>query len=431
MKVSIKDEGACRKLLTIELSAEKVGEERDQVVAQYKQFAAVPGFRKGRAPISMVKKRFAKEISDQTREKLVPKYYRQAIEEQSLEVVAVVDATEPTIEEGNGTQFVVTIDVPPEFKLPKYDGIVVTDETEGVTDERVEETLTMMRRQHASYEDIEGRAVAADDMAELTYEATIDGQPLAEVEPEAKTLGKGDGWWMMANEDSFLPGLGEALVGMNVAETKVVNVTFRDEFVVKSLGGKTAEYTVTVTAIREQKMPEMNEEFVKQFGVETEDALREQMRVNLGEASERREQARREDEIIQFLLKETTIEVPESMVQTQARNAMYELYRQRMSSGMNQADINEGMEGLMSESQEIALDRVKLRFITKAIATEKNIEVTAQEVQEEITKIAISQRADAAKLRAQLEERDEVGDIEAQVTFRKVLDYLLETAKVK
>ncbi|MFC1467242.1 trigger factor [Verrucomicrobiota bacterium] len=431
MKVSVKDEGACRKLLTIEVPAEKVGEERDQVVAQYKQFASVPGFRKGRAPISIVKKRFAKEIADQTRDQLVPKYYRQAVEEQELDVVTVVNATEPSMAEGEKFEFVVTVDVPPEFKLPKYEGIAVKDEKEEVTDERVEETLTMMRRQYASYEDIEGRAVVKDDMAELTYEATIDGQPLAEVEPEAKTLGKGEGWWMMANEDSFLPGLGDALVGMNIGDSKEVDITFRDEFVVKSLGGKTAKYNVTVTGIREQKMPELNEEFMKQFGVDSEEGLRDQMRGNLEDASVRREQARREDEIIQFLLKKTKIEVPESMVQSQARNAMYELYRQRMSSGMNQADINSGMEDLMSEAQEIATDRVKLRFITKAIAKGQGLEVSAQEVQEEIAKIAVAQRADAAKLRAQLEERGELGDIEAQVIFRKALDYLRENAKVK
>lgn len=431
MKVSVKDESACRKLLTIEVPAENVGEERDQVIAQYKQFAAVPGFRKGRAPLSMVKKRFAKEIADQTREQLVPKFYRQAITEQALDVVAVVDATEPTVAEGEVFEFVVTVDVPPEFKLPKYEGIALKDEKEDVTDERVEETLSMMRNQHASYEDIEGRAVVKDDMAELTYEATIDGQPLAEVEPEAKTLGNGAGWWMLANEDSFLPGLGEAVVGMNVGESKEVDVTFRDEFVVKSLGGKTAKYLVTVTGIREQKLPEIDEEFVKKFGVEDESGLRDQTRGNLEEAADRREKARREDEIIQFLLKKTKIEVPESMVQTQARNAMYELYRQRMSSGMNPADINNGMSDLMGEAQEIALDRVKLRFITQAIAKEQNLEVSAAEVQEEIATIAVSQRADAATLRAQLEERGELGDIEAQVLFRKALEYLLENAKVK
>ena len=431
MKVSVKDEGACRKLLTIEVPAEKVAEERDQVVAQYKQFAAVPGFRKGRAPVGIVKKRFAKEIADQTRDQLVPKYYRQAVEEQAIDVVTVVNATEPSMEDGVAFEFVVTIDVPPEFKLPKYEGIVVKDEKEDVTDERVEETLMMMRRQHATYEDIEGRPVAKDDMAELTYEATVDGQPLAEVEPEAKTLGKGEGWWMMANDDSFLPGLGEAIIGLNVGDSKEVDVTFRDEFVVKSLGGKTAKYNVTVTGIREQKVPEMNEEFIKQFGVEDEAGLRDQMRGNLAEASDRREKARREDEIIQFLLKKTKIDVPESMVQSQARNAMYELYRQRMSSGMNQADIQNGMEDLMKEAQEIALDRVKLRFITQAIAKEQDLTVTTQEVQEEIATIAVSQRTDAAKLRAQLEERGELGDIEAQVVFRKALEYLLENAKVK
>jgi trigger factor len=431
MKVSVKEDGACRKSLTIEVPAEKVGEERDQVVAQYKQFATVPGFRKGRAPIAMVKKRFAKEIADQTRDQLVPKFYRQAVEEQGIEVLSVVGATEPSMEEGAAFEFVVTVDVPPTFTLPKYTGIAIQDEKEAVTDERVEETLMMMRRQYATYEDVDGRAVAKDDMAELTYEATIDGQPLAEVEPEAKTLGKGAGWWMLANEDSFLPGLGEAIVGLNVGDSKEVDVTFRDEFVVKSLGGKTAKYNVTVTGLREQKVPEMTEDFVKQFGVEDEAGLREQMRGNLAEAAERRETGRREDAIIQFLLSETELDAPETMVQSQTRNAMYELYRQRMSSGMNQADMQAGMEGLMGEAQEIALDRVKLRFITTAIAKEQGLEVSAEEVQEEITAIAVSQRADAAKLRAQLEERGELGDIAAQVIFRKALDYMIEKAEVK
>jgi trigger factor len=431
MKVTIKDEGACRKAITIEIPAEKVAEERTQAVAQYKQFASVPGFRKGRAPQSIVEKRFAKEIDAQTRDMLVPKYYQMAIKEQDMEVVSVVGATEPVIEAGKDLFFIVTVDVPPEFKLPKYEGIAIKNEQEAVTDERVEEMLTMMRKQYASYEDVEGRAVVKDDMAELTYEATIDGKPLAEVEPEAKTMGKGEGWWMMANEDSFLPGLGEAVIGMNVGDTKVVSVTFRDEFVVKSLGGKTAEYTITVTAIREQKVPELTAEFMKQFGVEDEAGLRDQMRGNLEEASVRNEKGRRENEIIDFLLSKTTIEAPESMIQDQARNAMYELYRQRMSRGVSQDQINAGMEDLMKEAQDIAVDRVKLRFITGAIAKEQGLTVTPKEVQEEISTIALAQRADAAKLRADIEERGELGNIEAQIVFRKALDYMLENAKVK
>ncbi len=430
MNVTVKNESACRKLLTIEVPAEEVSKERNQVIAQYKQFAAVPGFRKGRAPLSMIKTRFAKEIADQTREQLVPKYYREAIIAENLDVVAVVNATEPSLEAGEKFEFVVTIDVPPTFTLPKYEGIELKNESEEVTDERVNESLEMMRRQYASYEDVEDREVQKDDMAALTYEATIDGQPLAEVEPEAKTLGKGEGWWMMANEDSFLPGVGEAIIGMNIGDTKEIDVTFRDEFVVKSLGGKTAKFTVTVTAIRSQQLPEINEEFVQRFGVENEDAFRQQMRDSLENMAERREQSRREDEIIQFLLNNVEMEVPESMVQTQARNALYEIYRQRMSTGMAPTDVNNSMDDMMKEANEIALDRVKLRFITKAIADEQGMQVTPAEVTEEVNMIAASQRADAAKLMKKLEERNEMDDIAAQVIFRKALEFMVEKSVI-
>lgn len=431
MKVTIKDEGACRKSITIEIPADVIAEERQKALAQYKQFASVPGFRKGRAPQSVVAKRFAKEITEQTRDHIVPTYYHKAIKEQELAVVNVVDATEPTMEEGKDVFFVVTVDVPPEFKLPKYEGIALKNEQEAVTDERVEEMIGMMLKQNTSYEDIEGRAVAKDDMAELTYEGTIDGKSLEEIEPDAKTMGKGEGWWMMANEDSFLPGLGEAVIGLNVGDTKTVDVTFRDEFVVKSLGGKTAQYTVTVTGVREQKVPEITPEFLEQFGVEDEAGLRDQMRVNLEDASARNETARRENEVVEMLLKKTKIEAPESMIQDQARNAMYELYRQRMSQGVPQDQINDGMEDLMKQAQDIAVDRVKLRFITTAIAKEQGIEVAPAEVQEEITTMAVAQRADAAKMRADIEERGELGNIEAQIIFRKALEYILENAKVK
>ncbi|MGE4489779.1 MAG: trigger factor [Kiritimatiellales bacterium] len=431
MKVSLKNAGPCRQTMKIEVPAESIAAERVELVSYYMKGVAVPGFRKGHAPKALVEKKFAKEISEDLKERVVPKFYRDAVEQEGLKVVAVIDVNEPEVADGKPVEFEVTIDVPPEFKLPKYEGISIKAESTEVSDKQVNEVVENIRRQHATFEDVEGRAAKEKDMVQISYESTIDGQPLEEKVPEARGMGRGTGYWITCDDESFLPGMGKALVGSKIGDKKDVTVKFPAEFIVKELAGKKAEFKVEVTGMRETKLPAMDEEFLKKLRVESEEELLKNIREHLEENAKSKEKGRQQDEVCEFLLKKTKLDVPESDVKDQTRTVMYELARQRMYQGMSQEQVAEQRDDMMKEAAVKAEEQVKLRYIMMAIADAESVQVEGQDVEDEVVRMAVQQRRDAAEYRKELEKEGHLSAVRDQLRFVKTIDLLLEKAKIK
>jgi trigger factor len=431
MNVSVKDAGTCRKTMTIEIPADKINEEREDTLKAYSKYANIPGFRKGKAPKHVVATKYAKEINQELQERVLPKYYHEALHESELKVVNVIDATEVEITENEPVSFDVTVDIEPEFKLPKYAEIPVKEEKVEVTDEQVQEQVDGIRSQQANFEEVEGKAVEAGDMGQLTYEATVDGAPLEDTVPEAKGIGKGEGYWVSADEHAFIPGMGEAIVGLNVGDKKEVTVEFPESFMVKELAGVKAVYNVEVTGVRVRTLPEIDEAFLQKLQVESEEALRSAIREQLEAQAENTALGQKHDQIVKFLIKKTKLDVPDSVVQQQTRNIMYDIMNHRMQMGQTQEQITEQQEEIAKEAQERALENVKLRYIGLGIAKELEFEASEAEIEEEIATMAIRQRKDAQALRKEMEENDSLDNVGEQIRFNKALDYMVENAKIK
>lgn len=431
MKVSVKDAGTCRQMMHIEIPAADLAAERAETLKIYTRHANIPGFRKGKAPKDVVARKYAKEITQDLQDRLVPKYYQEALAESKLKVVNVIDVSEVALKENEPLAFDVTVDVEPEFKLPKYTDIPVKEEKIAVTDEQVQEQIDGILRQHATYEDAEGKTVEADDMAQLTYEATVDGRPLEEVAPEARGIGKGQGYWVSADEHSFLPGMGEAVIGLAPGGKKEVEVAFPETFMVKELAGIKALYRIEVTAVRVRTLPAIDETFLGRLQVASEEELRTRIREELERQAENRSLNDKHEQIIQYLLKKTKLDVPESVVQQQTRNAVYDIAQQRMMMGMSREQIGEQQEDIRKEAEKRALENVRLQYIGLGIATDLGLEATAAEVDEEIAAMAVRRRKDARALRKEMEEEGTLESVSEQIRFNKALDYMLEHAKLK
>ena len=431
MNVSVKDAGTCRKTMTIEIPVDKISEEREETLKAYARFANIPGFRKGKAPKHVVARKYAKDINQDLQERVLPKYYQEALQESELKVINVVDATEVDLKDGEPVSFDVTVDVEPEFKLPKYTDIPVKEEKIDVTDEQVQAQIDMIRDQHANYEDVTDKAIEAGDMGQLTYEAVTDGKPLSEAVAEAKALGTGEGYWVSADDHSFIPGMGEALIGLNIGDRKEVDVTFPEDFMVKELAGIKATYSIEVTAVRVRTLPEVDETFLARLQVESEEELRSRIREQLEEQAKNAELGKKHEQIVEYLIKKTKLDVPESVVQQQTRNVMYDLANQRMMMGQTQEQIAEQQDDLFKEAQERARENVKLRYIGLGIAKELGFDASEVEIDEEIATMAIRQRKDARALRKEMEENGSIDSVGEQVRFNKALDHMLENAKIK
>ncbi|RKX47059.1 MAG: trigger factor [Verrucomicrobia bacterium] len=431
MKVSVKDAGVCRKAMSIEIPADTITEEREETLKVYSKHANIPGFRKGKAPQHVVAKKYAKEVAKDLEERMVPKFYHDALQESELKVVSVIDVSDAKIEENKPLAFVVTVDVEPEFKLPKYTDIPIKEEKDEVTDAQVQEQIDSIRNQHANYEEVEDKMVEAGDMAQLTYEAMIGGKPLEEVAPEAKGIGKGNGYWVSADEHAFLPGMGEAIVGLNVGDKKDVEVEFPETFMVKELAGVKAAYSIEVTAVRVRTLPEIDEAFLGRLQVESEEVLRSKIREQLEQQAENKALGAKHEQLVKYLVKKTKLDVPESIVQQQTRNTMYDIAQQRMMMGVTQEQIGEQQEDILKEAQDRALENVKLRYIGLGIAKELEMNASDIEIDEEIATLAIRQQKDARTLRKEMEKDDTIDSIGEQIRFNKALDYMLENAKIK
>lgn len=431
MKVSIKSTGPCRQTMKIEVPADAVAAERAELLNYYARGVALPGFRKGHAPKALVEKKFAKDMAADLKDRVVPKFYHEAIAQEKISVVAVVDVSEPELVEGKPLKFEVTIDVPPEFKLPKYEGISIKAESADVSEKQIDETVEGILRQHATHEDVTGRAAKEKDLVQVSYESTVDGQPLEEKVPQARGMGRGNGYWISCDEESFLPGMGKALIGTKIGDKKEVSVKFPEGFIVKELAGVKALFKVEVTGMREMKLPKMDEEFLKTLRVESEAELRKNIRQHMEEAAKNKEKGRQQDEICDYLLKKTKLDVPESAVKEQTRNVMYDLARQRMYRGMSQEQIAAQRDDMIKEAQTKAEEQVRLRYIVMAVADAENIQAGDQEVSDEVVRMAVSQRQDAAEYRKKLEKEGQLESVRDQLRFGKTIEFLLEKAKIK
>ena len=178
MNIRVESAGQCRKNVFVEVPADLVKNEFGEVVQAYSQYAKIPGFRPGRAPRDLVRKRFAKEIAQEVKERLVPRAYQEAVKQQNIQTVAVLDVKEDPIEDGQPFSFTVVVDVTPEFPLPDYKGLKIEGKKIEISEEDVDSTIKRLQDQGGRYDDVTGRAVQTGDLVQVDYEGTIDGQPV-------------------------------------------------------------------------------------------------------------------------------------------------------------------------------------------------------------------------------------------------------------
>ena len=431
MKCTIEEVGPCRKKLNIEFTAEEVGAELAAAIKAFIKGAKIPGFRPGRAPAAMVQRHYTKEIAEEIRDRLVGRGYHDAVSENKLEVAELIDVTEAQYVAGQPLAYSVTVDVPPQVVLPDYKGIALTGTKIAVRDDEVEGTLKGMLERQAKFEDVTGRAVQKGDLVQVDYVGTCAGQPVAELAPGAAGLGKMEGYWMLVeDEHALLPGLGEALIGANAGETKQAVIKFPAEFSRKELAGKTADYTVSVKAIRERTLPTSYESLLKPFDVTDEAQLRERIRKDLEVLKRDNEQRRRRDATSQWLLSNVLFDVPESIVQRETQNTVYDVVSQNVRRGIAQTEIEAHRGEIFETAKRTAGSEVKLRYILHKVADAENLDVSAAELEVEFGRLATQSRLTPLQARTQLQKNGRLEGLRDMIRRDKALDFVLAQAKV-
>ena len=429
MKVRLEDAGPCRKVMHVEVLPPEVAAEHGNIVKEYVKAGRVPGFRPGKAPAHVVERHYAKEIAGQTSDRLVPKFYREALKENHLEAVAVVDVRDVKWEKATGLSFRVTVDVAPEFTLPKYRKITVRENPVKVEDKEVEATFTRIMDGFAKFEDATGRAVKDGDLIRVDYKGQCGGKAVSELTPENAGIGEGKDFWAHCGEREFLPGFNEGLLGAAVDETREITVRFPADYPVKAVAGKEGTYTVAVKAIRQKVLPELNAEFLKQFEVESEEELRARIRKDMLAHAGNVERNRQKEEIAAFLLKETDLDLPASIIEQETNLAVRSMVQKFARQGASREQIVEHRDEIVNAATTSSKDRVKLSYILSRIATEEKVEVQDGEVEARIASLAAQYGMSTDKFMAELDKRNGVEGLRSDIRGEKTMDVLLEQAK--
>lgn len=430
MNVTIEDGGPCRKVMHVAVPAEVVGKEYDAVVLEYARSAKVPGFRQGKSPIDLVEKRYRKGILQDAQERLIPRCYTEAVAKEKIDPVAILQVKDAQLDPQTGMRFTVVVDVAPEFDLPKYKKIPLKRQKVEVTDKQVDDTVQRLRESAARFEDVTGRSVRRDDMVMLDYAGSLDGSPLSAVVPDYAGLGEGKDFWVhLGGEREFIPGFVEGLDGAMQGETKRFPANFPPDFHVAAVAGKTAQYTATVKAVRERILPELNDEFLKQFGMASEAELRERVKSDLLSVAERKEKDQMKNEIARFLIENTKLDLPQSIVQEEMRLTIREMIRNFTQQGVTAAQVEEKKTEILDSATRSSTERVKLSYILSRIAHEENVEVGDEEVEKRLAEIAARYGVPVERIKADLEKRNGITAFRSDLRSEKTMDLLLEISK--
>jgi trigger factor len=433
VNVQLNNVSPTRKSLVVTLDPSEVDAEHQAVVGEIAKMARIPGFRPGKAPASMVAKRFSKEIVEDFKQKVVAKAYRSALEKEKLDVLNVVNVEEGAIATGTPANVTITVDVRPEFEVPDYSNLTTEVTTTDATDAEVDSVIQGLRGERADFKPAE-RPAQKGDYIKLAYEGKIDGQPITDLAPDKQLYGKVPQTWeeVEGTNEGVIPGLGKQLAGLKTGDKKDVTITFPAEFAaVPALAGKTATYSVEIQEVRERVLPEMNEEFFKAQQVDDLAGLQAQVRNNLKMQKEYQNRTAQRRQVTEQLGAKVDFPIPDSLVEAETQSVLRQFIEENMRRGVPQEQFEKDKKELFEGAKKAAANRVKLQLVLAKIAEQEKLEVTNDDLNNFLYREAMRSGQKPDKLAKSLAaDRDQLRSVQQNIIFDKAVDFLVSKAKV-
>jgi trigger factor len=407
-----------RREIAVEIPVEEVNRETASLIQKYQKLARIPGFRRGHVPASIIRQRFSEDLKSDVVEALVPRYFRKEADKQGLVPVSQPQVTDLHLKDNEPLRFKASFEVMPEIKVEGYKELRAEKPEVAVTDEEVEQSLTGVREQHATFTSVEGRALADGDYAQVS----LDGKPK---DGEDKPVHMDEVLVEIAGKNT-MPEFTENLRGASAGDDRVFEVTYAQDAQEQRLAGKTFTYTVKVQSIKQKTLPELDDQFATQLGdFKTLDEVRQ--RIREGMESERKHAAEHEakDKLVAELVKRTEFEVPEALVDRQIDVRLERGLRALAAQGMKAEDIKKmDLNRLRVGQREQALQEVKASLVLDKIAEEEKIEVSDEEIDREIDALATQSKQTPEAIRARLTRDGALDRIRNRIRSEKTLDFL-------
>ena len=413
--------------LTIEVPAEEFDAAIKNAYNKNKNKFSIPGFRKGKAPLAMMEKMYGAGIFyEDAANEVIDASYPKAAEESKEEIVSTPEIKVTQIEKGKAFIYEATVALKPEVTLGEYKGVEVKKAEAVVTDEDVENELTAARKKNGRLIDVEDGAIEDGDNTIIDFTGYIDD----------KTFdgGAGTDYPLVIGSHSFIEGFEDQLIGKKKGETCDVNVTFPAEYHADELAGKPAKFVVTIKEVKRNELPELNDEFASEVSdFDTLDEYKADIRKKLQEKKEQDAKVENENNVIEKVVENAQMELPQPMVDTQAREMVENYARRLQSQGLNINDYMKytGMtpEKLMEQMRPEAEKRIKTRLVLEKVVEVENVEVSDEKLDEQINEIAASYKLEGAKLKEMMGEREKE-QIREDLKVQAAIDLLVEQAKL-
>ena len=411
--------------LTIEVVAEELELAIERAYQKNKKRINVPGFRKGKVPRQMIEKMYGKEIFyEDAVNDLLPGAYAKALEECEEDIVSSPKIDIVQVEAGQPFIFTAEVALKPEVRLGKYKGVKVAKTDITVTDEEVDADIEKERERNARTVSVEDRPVKDGDMTVLDFEGFVDGV--------AFEGGKGENYPLTIGSGAFIHGFEEQLVGAQIGKEVEIQVTFPQNYHAEELKGKPAVFKCTVTEIKEKELPELDDEFASEVSeFDTLAEYREDVRKNITARKEKEAKGAKTDAVIDAIINDSDMEIPEAMVETQQRQIV-EDFEQRISLQGLKMEQYYQMTGsnydmLFEQVKPQAQKGIQSRLVLEAIVEKENIEASEEEFEKEIDKMAEMYQMENDKVKERLKEEGKK-NIMTDIAIQKAIDFIVENA---
>ncbi|MDY2880542.1 MAG: trigger factor [Candidatus Borkfalkiaceae bacterium] len=413
--------------VTIALNATEWNDAQDKAYARTKGKYSLPGFRKGHVPKHLLEQTYGKGIfyEDAINDAFSQYYYDILEKEPTIEPVDRPDVSIDKIDD-KGLTMTATVPVKPEVKIGAYKGIKIEKVEYNVKDEDVDGEVERLLKQHATDVSVTDRPARNGDETVIDYSGSVDGKKFDGGTAEKQNLTLGSG--------AFIPGFEEQVEGMSVGETKDINVKFPDDYGAAELKGKDAVFTVTLHEIREKKLPELTDEFVKEkTGSETVEAYKASVRERLTKNNEQRAERETEDKIVKAIADTTEVEIPDALVEKQVDSMVQDMSYRMMYQGLKMEDYlkytNQTMESYREGFKEKAAEQVKTQLIIDRIITDEKLEATEEEIEAKIAEQAAAAKKEVEEYKKTVNDRQR-SYIENGIVIDKLFRFLKENNEI-
>jgi trigger factor len=420
-------EATCRREIELEIPADRVSKAAEKVARDIVRIARIPGFRPGKAPITLVRRRFADDIQGEVVQSLVPEFLEKALDEKKLVPVTRPEVDKVEFKEGEPLKFRAIFEVLPEFELGDYKNLQVQVDEIEAGDAEVEKAIEEMRERAATFVPVEGRAAKDGDsvLIRLNGVPTDGGEPV-----------EADNILVPLGATETLASFTENLRGASAGETKKFEARYPDDYPDQKLAGKTYDFTAEVQGVKEKKLPELNDEFVKEVTgekseVTTLDELRKKIRENLEASKEQQQGSQARDRILEQLVSKHDFPVPEALIEGQMDTRLERMVRSLASQGVDPRGMNVDWKALRSQQRDRSVTDVKAELLLDRIATAEKIDATEEEVEKEIAHLAEHGGESTTAMRARLTKQGTLDTMKSKLRSNKTIDWLYSNARIE